>query len=99
MIDTPARIADLAEQARTGNGESVLAYLSDLERGFALPIRRVREYPGLDAAQLAERLGTFHPPQGYTLIDQNPALADVCEILTSDRLVRAMVVDHPAPVP
>jgi predicted transcriptional regulator len=99
IVDAPRRIADLAEQSRTGNGESVYEYLKDLERGFAIPIKRVREYPGFTAEELTEMLGSFHPPQGYTLIDRHPALASVCDKLVSAQVVRELVVPHPAPVP
>jgi hypothetical protein len=43
-------------------------------------------------------LGSFHPPQGYTLIDKHPALADVCDKLMSDEVARELVVQHSAPV-
>lgn len=95
IIDTPERIAQLAEQARLGNGASVLEYLTGRPRGFALPIRQVREYHGFSAGELAELLGAFHPPQGYTLVDGNPALAAVCDKLTSTGPVRELTVRHP----
>lgn len=98
IVDAPRRIAAIAEQACVGNGESVYAYLKDLERGFAIPIRRVREYCGFTADELAAMLGAFHPPQGYTLVDRNPALADVCDKLISSELLRELVVQHPASV-
>lgn len=72
IVDTPRRIADIAEQARVGNGESVYEYLKDLERGFAIPITKVREYSGLAIEELAGILGSFHPPQGYVLVNRNP---------------------------
>ena len=95
IVDTPRRIADIAEQARLGNGESVYTYLQDLERGFAIPIRQVREYPGFTADELANLLGSFHPPQGYTLIDRNPMLANTCDKLAAADVVRELVVHHP----
>jgi hypothetical protein len=69
-----------------------------LPRGFALPIKKVREYPGFSTGQLAGMLGSFHPPQGYTLIDKHPALADVCDKLMSDEVARELVVQYSAPV-
>jgi predicted transcriptional regulator len=53
VADTPRRIAEIAEQAQVGSGASVYEYLRDLERGFALPITRVREYPGFTATECA----------------------------------------------
>lgn len=99
IVDTPRRIADIAEQTRAGNGQSVFEYLKDLERGFAIPITRVREYPGITADELAGMLGSFHPPQNYTLVDRHPTLAGVCDKLASAEPVRELVVPHPASVP
>lgn len=98
IVDTPARIGEIAEQARVGNGESVYAYLKDIERGFALPIKQVREYAGFTAEDLTGMLGSFHPPQGYTLVDRHPALANVCDKLVGSQVVRELVVQHPASV-
>jgi predicted transcriptional regulator len=99
IVDTPRRIADIAEQARADNGGSVYEYFQDLERGFAIPIKQVREYRGFTADELAEMLGSFHPPQGYTLVDRNPTLARVCDKLTSDDVLRELAMPHPASVP
>ncbi len=96
IVDTPRAIADIAERARTGNGSSVFAYLQDLERGFAMPIRAVHEYSGFSAGELTDMLGSWHPPQGYTFVDRHPALTQVCEKLTSTNPVRSMVVEHPS---
>ncbi|QIZ37238.1 hypothetical protein [Saccharopolyspora sp. ASAGF58] len=98
IVDTPRSIADLAEQARVGNGASVFEYLQDLKRGFALPIKNVREYAGFTADELADMLGGFHPPQGYILIDKHPTWAGVCDKLISTDVVRELVVEHPAPI-
>jgi predicted transcriptional regulator len=98
VVASPTRIAEIAEQARVGNGESVFEYLKDLKIGFALPIKKVREYPGFTAEELTDLLGTFHPPQGYTLVDKNPTLAGVCDKLMSAETVRELVVEHPASV-
>ena len=96
IVDAPREIADIAERARTGNGASVFDYLRDRERGFAMPIRAVHEYTGFSADELTDMLGSWHPPQGYTLIDRHPALAQVCDKLVSTNPVRSMVVEHPS---
>lgn len=96
IVDTPRSIAEIAEQARVGNGKSVYEYLKDSERGFAIPIMKVREYPGFTKKELAGLLGSFHPPQGYTLVDRNPVLAAVCEKLVSADVVRELTVQHSA---
>lgn len=98
VVANPTRIAEIAEQARVGNGASVFDYLKDLENGFALPIKKVREFPGFTAEDLTGMLGTFHPPQGYTLVDKNPTLAGVCDKLMSSEPVRELVVEHSASV-
>ncbi|WP_199823903.1 hypothetical protein [Streptomyces sp. NBRC 109706] len=86
--DTPERIAALAEEVREGNGASVYAYLDGLERGFAMPIRRAREYEGFSADELRDLLGSFHPPQGYTLIGRHPQWQAVCDKLTAQPTAR-----------
>jgi predicted transcriptional regulator len=99
VVDTPRAIADIAERANPGNGESVHAYLQDLERGYALPIRTVCEYEGFSADQLASMMDGFHPPQGYTLIDKHPKWVRVCDQLVQTPVVRELVVEHHSPVP
>lgn len=98
ITGTPQRIAEIAEQTRAGNGASVYEYLQNLERGFALPITRVREYPGFTAAELTNMLGSFHPPQGYILVTKHPAWFAVCEKLTSADIVREMVMQSPTTI-
>jgi predicted transcriptional regulator len=66
VVDVPQRIAAIAEEAREGNGASVLQYVQDLGRAFAIPIRQVREYPGLSADELRAALGRWHPPQAMS---------------------------------
>jgi predicted transcriptional regulator len=96
VVDTPRAIADIAERAKPGNGASVHAYLRDLERGYALPIRTVREYEGLTAERLATVLGGFDPPRGYTLVDEHPEWVRVCEQFIRTPVVRELVVRQPA---
>jgi predicted transcriptional regulator len=96
IVDTPRHIADLAEQARGGNGATVFDYLKDLKQGFAMPITTVREHDGFNVEQLVDRLGSFHPPQGYTLVNRNPALAALCDDLVFGPVMREMTVHHPA---
>jgi predicted transcriptional regulator len=96
IVDTPRRIADIAERARVGNGASVYEYLAGLQQGFALPIRRVREYEGFTASELGDMLGSFHPPQGYTLLARHPQWGSVCDKLTASGALRKMTIDHTA---
>lgn len=95
ITNTPQHIAEIAEEARAGSGASVYEHLQGLERGFALPITRIREYAGFSAAELTDMLGSFHPPQSYTLVARHPAWLAVCEKLTSTDTVREMAVRHP----
>jgi hypothetical protein len=53
---------------------------------------------GKTVGELANMLGGFHPPQGYTLVDKHPALAGVCDKLISADVVRELVIDHPTSV-
>lgn len=95
IVDTPQRIAALAERVRAGNGASVYTYLADLPQGYAMPIRQIREYPGVGIAELRRTLGTFHPPQGYTLLRRHPDLAGVCRQLTERQPLRSLTISHP----
>jgi predicted transcriptional regulator len=94
VAGSPRQIAAIAERAREGNGPSVLEYVGDLDRAFAIPILHVAEYPGLSAAQLRDELGAFHPPQGYVRLSQHSRLLAVCEKAASDAPVRQMTVHH-----
>jgi predicted transcriptional regulator len=94
IVDVPERVAAIAEAARPGNGASVLEYVRDLERAFAIPIMAVTEYPGLPVAELRAELGAFHPPQGYVRLGRHRRLLAVCERMTADAPVRVLRV-HP----
>jgi predicted transcriptional regulator len=94
VVDVPEQIAAIAEQARAGNRTSVLEYVKDLERAFAIPILHVTEYPGLSAEQLRGELGAFHPPQGYVRLSQHRRLLKVCEKIAAETPIREMPVHH-----
>ncbi|WP_291410227.1 hypothetical protein [Actinophytocola sp.] len=96
VVDPPRSLANIAERANPGNGESVYAYLQDVELAHAMPIRTIREYPGFTADELATMLDGFQPPQGYTLIDRHEDWARVCDQLPGAPVVRELVVQHPA---
>ena len=91
--------AQIAEQARPGNGASVHAYFAEADHGFAIPITKVVEYPGIAVDEIARRCGgSFHPPMGYMLLSNNPELADVCRALTSQEPVRERKIVAHSPV-
>jgi predicted transcriptional regulator len=92
IVDSPQRIAAIAEQTREGNGASVLEYVQDLERAFAIPILRVVEYPGLSAEELRAELGRFRPPQGYVRLNQHPEMLRICEKVAAGEPIRQMSV-------
>lgn len=94
VVGSPDEIAGIAERMRPGNGASVLDYVQDLDRAFAIPIHGVTEYPGLSAEELRVELGAFHPPQGYVRLAQHPELMAVCEKVTAEVPVRAITVHH-----
>lgn len=96
VVGPPRSLADIAERVNPGNGESVYAYLHDVELGHAMPIRTIREYPGFTADELTTMLDGFQPPQGYTPIDKHEAWARVCDQLTQAPAVREHVIQHPA---
>jgi predicted transcriptional regulator len=93
-VGSPDAVAAIAERMRPGNGASVLEYVRDLDRAFAIPILAVTEYPGLSAGQLRAELGAFHPPQGYVRLGQHPELMAVCEKAAAEAPVRSITVHH-----
>lgn len=95
-IVAPAeQLADLAERATPGNRDAVYAYLKDQPHGYAMPILRVREFPPKSAADLADALGFFSRPRGFTLIDDDPRLAAVCDSLLATPPLREIVIPMP----
>jgi predicted transcriptional regulator len=94
VVGSPDAVAGIAESMRPGNGASVLEYVRDLDRAFAIPILGVSEYPGLSAEELRAELGAFHPPQGYVRLAQHPELMAVCEKVAAEVPVRSITVHH-----
>lgn len=94
IVDVPDRIAAIAERARPGNGASVLEYVRDLDRAFAMPIFGVTEFPGVPVAELRAELAAFHPPQGFVRLAQHWRLLAVCQRMAADVPVRTLRV-HP----
>jgi predicted transcriptional regulator len=92
VVDAPERIAAIAEAARPGNGASVLEYVKDLGRAFAIPIRSVAEYHGIPVDELRRELGGFQPPQGFVRLARHHRLLAVCERLAETAPVRSMRV-------
>jgi predicted transcriptional regulator len=93
-VGSPDEVAGIAERMRPGNGASVLDYVRDLDRAFAIPILGVTEYQGLSAEELRAELGAFHPPQGYVRLAQHRELMAVCEKVAAEVPVRAITVHH-----
>jgi predicted transcriptional regulator len=93
-VGSPDEVAAIAERMRPGNGASVLEYVRDLDRAFAVPILGATEYPGLSADELRAELGAFHPPQGYVRLGQHPELMAVCEKVAAEAPVRSITVHH-----
>lgn len=94
VVGSPDEVAGIAERMRPGNGASVLDYVRDLDRAFAIPIVGVTEYPGLSAEELRAELGAFHPPQGYVRLAQHPELMTVCEKAAAEIPIRSITVHH-----
>ncbi|WP_326820988.1 hypothetical protein [Streptosporangium sp. NBC_01756] len=97
IVDTPEKVAAIAERTRVGNGASVLEYVQDLEQAYAIPILSVREYKGLSADDLRDQLGSWHPPQSYMRL-RNPGNLDmlrICEKLIAEDPLRQVTVHHP----
>ena len=93
-VGSPEEVAAIAERMRPGNGASVLEYVRDLDRAFAIPILGVTEYPGLSAEELRAELGAFHPPQGYVRLGQHAEMMTVCEKVAAEAPIRSITVHH-----
>lgn len=94
VAGSPDEVARIAERMRPGNGASVLEYVRDLDRAFAIPILGVTEYRGLSAGELRAELGAFHPPQGYVRLAHHPELMAACEKATAEAPIRSITVHH-----
>ncbi|GAA2530898.1 hypothetical protein [Winogradskya humida] len=94
IVDPPDRIAGLAEQAESGNGASVRAYLHDLPHGYAMPITRVREYPVMPLHVLRQQIPNLSQPRGYTVIDAGSPLAAIYDGFTAGSPQREMTIVH-----
>jgi predicted transcriptional regulator len=94
VVGAPDEVAAIAERMRPGNGASVLEYVRDLDRAFAIPILSVTEYPGQSAEELRAELGAFHPPQGYVRLAQHPEMMAACEKVAAAAPIRSITVDH-----
>ena len=90
VVDEPERIAAIAEAARPGNGASVLAYVGDLDRAFAIPIRGVAEYRGVPLVDLRRELRGFQPPQGFVRLVRHDRLLAACEHMAEAMPGRSM---------
>lgn len=97
--DTPEKIAQIADHTRPGNGATVLPYLAKdgKEVGYALPMRRVREFRGIGAQELSQILDGFHPPRGYTMVDRHPTWRAVCDKLLIMPPTREITIPQPSP--
>jgi predicted transcriptional regulator len=94
VVGSPDEVAAIAERMRPGNGASVLEYVRDLDRAFAIPILGVTEYPGLSAEELRAELGAFHPPQGYVRLAQHPEMMAMGERVAAEAPIRSITVHH-----
>lgn len=92
---TPHELAQIAERMSPGSGATVEPYLAkgDRTHGYAMPIRRVREFQGFPAADLEQMVYGFHPPQGYVLVNGNSVWRTVCDRLLSTPLLRDSLIE------
>ncbi|MEU1813357.1 hypothetical protein [Micromonospora aurantiaca (nom. illeg.)] len=75
VVDTPQRIADIAEQARAGNGASVLEYVQDLPEAFAIPVERAGPQPGQFPRRLMDDPGSDERSRSCRPIGPRPGRA------------------------
>ncbi|MDX7997789.1 hypothetical protein FE394_00890 [Xenorhabdus sp. Reich] len=70
---TARYIADIAEKAIPGNGQSVFDYFEEKDFGLAIPIIKVIETPKISLDYLREKYN-FVAPQFYLKLDGNKPL-------------------------
>ncbi|WP_247665022.1 hypothetical protein [Nocardiopsis sp. B62] len=93
IVDTPREIARIAERESPGEGALVEEYLAGGgEVGYAMPVRRVREFSGFSDPELDRMLDGFHPPEGHVLVDDHPGWRAVCDKLLSGSVLRETAI-------
>lgn len=80
IVAPPLDIADVAEEADPGSGESVWRYLRGLRCGYAVPILSVAEYPGLARHEIADCSRVLRSPEGYIRLAHNPSLLETVSL-------------------
>jgi len=74
IVDHPSRIGELAEDQKPGSSASILAYMADREKGYAIPVLSVEEIETVRHAELKARFPRFCPPQSYLVLNNYPDL-------------------------
>ncbi len=87
---SPREIARIAERTSPGEGALVEEYLAGggREVGYAMPVLRVREFPGFTDADLDRMLDGFRPPEEHVLVEGHVGWRAVCDKLLSGAVVR-----------
>lgn len=73
IIDTPKRIAEIAEKEKCGSGHGTKEYLNGLEKGYAIPILSFWEIKPVGLEELREKF-QFSAPQSYMYLSHKPHL-------------------------
>jgi predicted transcriptional regulator len=74
IVDHPSRIGELAESQKPGSSASILQYMADREKGYAIPVLSVEEIETVKLAELKARFPHFCPPQSYMVLNNYPDL-------------------------
>ncbi len=74
IVDHPSRIGELAEGQKPGSSASILAYMAEREKGYAIPVLSVEEIETVRLTELKARFPRFCPPQSYLVLNNYPDL-------------------------
>ncbi len=70
IIDTPKKIAEVAEKQVSGIGQEIYEYMSDLDYGYVIPIKRLVTFKSVSLDYLRIKFLNFHPPQSYLYLNK-----------------------------
>jgi predicted transcriptional regulator len=75
IVASPDEIAAIAESDRAGSGSSVFSYLSDLQKGFAVPIESASAGRRISISEVRRSVPNVPIPQLYLLVAKRPDLS------------------------
>lgn len=65
IYDSIGRMKAIARSHRFSSPENIEKYFSGLERGYALPVRKIKRVGPIDLEEIRKTIEDFNPPQSY----------------------------------